>query len=405
MNLLLFIKQAFLAIRGNKLRSFLSTLGIIIGISSFVIMLAIGEGTKQQMLSYFADSSNVVNIDTNEGPNQDGKPKSSLGKNIFTEEITSEILEKVPHAQKLLLEYNLSSNPRAIYKAKDIGGALKVIPKNFFSIKKGKIMLGTYFGQDDYDEERKVAIIGYKLVRKVFGTENPIGKKLSIGGEIFSVSGVLEEKGYDFDEGIFIPNTTAKKYFGKTEISRFMVFADKDENVDSLKKDLGYFLLKRSGLDNYSDVKFRLSTNKDMMKQISDMSKSFTYFLVGIGAISLVVGGIGIMNIMLVSVTERTREIGIRKAIGATNFNIMYQFLIEAIILTLIGSLIAIGLSYGLARVINNFSPPDLGFKCIINTNILFIAIAVSVTMGLSFGLMPAYKAARLKPIDALHFE
>ena len=121
MNLLLFIKQAFLAIRWNKLRSFLSTLWIIIWISSFVIMLAIWEWTKQQMLSYFADSSNVVNIDTNEWPNQDWKPKSSLWKNIFTEEITSEILEKVPHAQKLLLEYNLSSNPRAIYKAKDIG--------------------------------------------------------------------------------------------------------------------------------------------------------------------------------------------------------------------------------------------------------------------------------------------
>ena len=142
-----------------------------------------------------------------------------------------------------------------------------------------------------------------------------------------------------------------------------------------------------------------------MMKQISDMSKSFTYFLVWIWAISLVVWWIGIMNIMLVSVTERTREIWIRKAIWATNFNIMYQFLIEAIILTLIGSLIAIWLSYGLARVINNFSPPDLWFKCIINTNILVIAIAVSVTMWLSFGLMPAYKAARLKPIDALHFE
>ena len=405
MNLLLFIKQAFLAIRWNKLRSFLSTLWIIIWISSFVIMLAIWEWTKQQMLSYFADSSNVVNIDTNEWPNQDWKPKSSLWKNIFTEEITSEILEKVPHAQKLLLEYNLSSNPRAIYKAKDIGWALKVIPKNFFSIKKGKIMLWTYFWQDDYDEERKVAIIWYKLVRKVFWTENPIWKKLSIWWEIFSVSGVLEEKGYDIDECIFHPNTTEKKYFWKTEISRFMVFADKDENVDSLKKDLWYFLLKRSGLDNYSDVKFRLSTNKDMMKQISDMSKSFTYFLVWIWAISLVVWWIGIMNIMLVSVTERTREIWIRKAIWATNFNIMYQFLIEAIILTLIGSLIAIWLSYGLARVINNFSPPDLWFKCIINTNILVIAIAVSVTMWLSFGLMPAYKAARLKPIDALHFE
>ncbi|RKW21091.1 FtsX-like permease family protein [Candidatus Gracilibacteria bacterium] len=413
MNILLFIKQAISSIKSNKLRSFLSALGIIIGILSFVLMLSFGEGTKAQIKQSLGAAANVVNVmkgrdgmggmDGSGGKSQRTKKE---GKNIFTEEIVAEIKQKVPNVSKAILGYNLFYAP-TIYKGKKVDqiSSFNPVTQDFFKDKGAKLILGSYFGQDDFKERRKVVILGNKLVKPIFGNENPIGQKLSIGGEIFFVGGVLEEKGFEYDNYAFMPNTVAKKFFGKDDGNKLEVYSKTEDQVDQLKKDLNYFLFKKTALENYEDVDYSLSTNKDLLKQVEQFTKQFTYFLVGIGAISLIVGGIGIMNITLVSVTERTREIGIRKAIGASNFSVLFQFLIESVILTFLGSTIAIALSYLIVRFVDTYKPLGPELAIVINMDVLIIAIAVSITIGVVFGIMPAYKAARLKPIDALHFE
>lgn len=411
MNILLFIKQAISSIKANKLRSFLSALWIIIWILSFVIMLSFWEWTQKQLREDLWSESNIINVykwrsfmpGWPDWKDENFWPKKESA-DVFTEEILNEIIQKVPKAYKAILEYSRFWTP-TVYKTKQVHFSYAPVTKKYFLDNEAKIILWSYFWDDDFEKKNKVIIIWYKLVKSTFWDENPIWQKISIWWEIFYVSGVLDEKWWEFDNIAFMPNTTAKKYFWKTEADSIKVYAKLDDEIDQLKKDLNYFLFKKSKVDNYSDVNYNISTNKDWIKRIEEFNKQFSYFLIWIWAISLIVWWIWIMNITLVSVTERTREIWIRKAIWASNFSILLQFLIEAIILTLIWSLIAIWLSYWIARVINTYKPFWEWFLAVINTNVLFIAIIVSISMWIIFGIMPAYKAARLKPIDALHFE
>lgn len=405
MNIFLYIKQAFSAIKSNKLRSFLSTLWIIIWIMSFVIMLAIWEWAKKQILDWISKDANVITV---------RKPfrwrdewwKKAEAKNIYTEEVLNEISEKVSNVKNVSIKYN-SLNSFIIYSWEQIYNSIFPVSKNYFEINSTEKILWTFFWEDDFREQRKVVIIWYKLIKRIFWEENPIWKRLNIWWELFIVSGVLAEKDWEFDYNIFMPKSTADKYFWKSEINEVKVYIENEKYFDKVKADLNYFLFKKSFVENFSDVDFELDTNKEFIKQVEESSNSFTYFLMFIWWISLLVWWIWIMNIMLVSVTERTREIWIRKAIWATNFTIMVQFLIESIILTLIGSFLAILFSYGVIKIIWSIVPDDFSMmrSLSIDTNILIIAISVSVSMWIIFGLMPAYKAARLKIIDALHFE
>lgn len=411
MNILLFIKQAISSIKANKLRSFLSALWIIIWILSFVIMLSFWEWTQKQLRENLWSESNVINVHKwwsfrPEWPwwkEENLWPKKESA-NVFTEEILNEIIQKVPKVNKAIIDYEKFSAP-SVYKTKQIYFTYTPITKNYLKDSGAKLILWSSFWEDDFKNKNKVIIIWYKLVKSTFWDENPIWKKISIWWELFYVSWVLEEKWWEFDQSVFMPNTTVKKYFWKIESNWIRVYAKLDDEIDQLKKDLNYFLFKKSKVENYSDVDYSISTNKDWIKEIEEFNKQFSYFLIWIWAISLIVWWIWIMNITLVSVTERTREIWIRKAIWATNFSILLQFLIEAVILTLIWSLIAILLSYWIAWIINTYKPFWEWFLAVINTDVLFIAIIVSISMWIIFGIMPAYKAARLKPIDALHFE
>lgn len=404
MNIILYIKQAFSAIKSNKLRSFLSTLWIIIWILSFVIMLAIWEWAKREILSFYAKYANVITVYNRWFYWNEAKKEA---KNIFTKEIIYEIGEKVPDVKNVLIEYS-QKNLSVIYNWKNFEN-FWIIPvdKNFFEIKEAKKILWTYFWEDDFKENNKNAIIWYKLVKKNFWDENPIWKKIIIWWEIFIISGVLDENDYSIDRSIFIPISTSKKYFWSSDINTFFVYSFDEKVVPQVEKDLKYFLLKKSWLEEIKDASFEVYSNKEAKNEAEKSSNWFTYFLMFIGWISLLVWWIWIMNIMLVSVTERTREIWIRKAIWATNFTIMLQFLIESIILTLVWSSIAIALSYWIAAVIRTYAEWDFYiFKNIyIDTNVLLLAISVSVSMWIIFWLMPAYKAAKLKIIDALYFE
>lgn len=394
MNIYLFIKQAFGSIRANKLRSVLSTLGIIIWIASFVIMLSLWEWAKASILKEFSWSSNLITV-------LNKYSEGSFAKNILTEEITNEIKEKVPWVIETfwILE---SWNFEITYNDKYIGWQLYWLSPWYFDSKKIEIIYWSHFTENDYNNKNRIVIIWNKLVKEVFKKENPLWKKINIWWEVFIIAWLLQEKNWTFDYSLYIPNTTLKEVFNLQNIKEIEVIVENEEKIDEIKKNLEYFLFKKSFTNNKSDILFETRTNKEELKQVQWIIAKFSLLLWWIWAISLIVWGIWIMNIMLVSVTERTREIGIRKAIWATNWNIMTQFLVESIILTLIWSIIAIILSYWVVTLIDTLIPD---FSPLINLNVIIIATSVSIWMWILFWLMPAYKAAKLKPIDALHFE
>ncbi len=393
MNFYLFIKQAFLSIFANKLRSFLSTLGIIIGISSFVIMLSLWEGAKASIMKEFEWSSNVMTISSKSNPTSSAKP-------VLTEDISDSIPDKIPNVTHSFIKKQ--SYNGAFYKDKSVGYTLAWIQPGFLQFKDAKLLYGSYFDTEIYTNKDKVALLGYKLIKDTFWEENPLGKQITISWEKFLVWGILAEKNWEFDYTVFIPHTTMKHVLNVDTIESIEVVVSDEKIIDDIKKNLEFYLWKKSATDKFTDVLFQIRTNKDQLKQINNIVGKMTLLLAGIWAIALVVWGIGIMNIMLVSVTERTREIWIRKAIWARNSDIMLQFLIESIILTLIGSIIAIWFSYWVVKIIDTFIPD---FSPVINGNVIMIATTVAVCMGILFGLMPAYKAAKLKVIDALSFE
>lgn len=394
MNIYLFIKQAFGSIRANKLRSVLSTLGIIIWIASFVIMLSLWEWAKASILKEFSWSSNLITV-------LNKYSEGSFAKNILTEEIANEIKEKVPWVIETfwILE---SWNFEITYNDKYIGWQLYWLSPWYFDSKKIEIIYWSHFTENDYNNKNRIVIIWNKLVKEVFKKENPLWKKINIWWEVFIIAWLLQEKNWTFDYSLYIPNTTLKEVFNLQNIKEIEVIVENEEKIDEIKKNLEYFLFKKSFTNNKSDILFETRTNKEELKQVQWIIAKFSLLLWWIWAISLIVWGIWIMNIMLVSVTERTREIGIRKAIWATNWNIMTQFLVESIILTLIWSIIAIILSYWVVTLIDTLIPD---FSPLINLNVIIIATSVSIWMWILFWLMPAYKAAKLKPIDALHFE
>lgn len=398
MNFILFIKQSFSSLKANKLRSFLSTLWIIIWILSFVIMLSIWEWAKKSMIESLGTEWNLIKVER-----WFWSKWNKNVRNIFTKEIAEQIPEKVPNIKDVLVTFD-PPGVKLVYKIKNIPWSLSIVSQNFFQFKNLKTILWSTFWKDDYEKKAKIAIIWYKLVKQTFWEENPIWKNINIWWQIFTVSWVLAEKWWWYDDFIFIPSTTSLKYFWKEKISGFEVNAKSDEVVNKATEDLKFFLMKKATAEKFNDLWISVRSNKEFMKMMWEFQKMFSYFLTWIWAISLIVWWIWIMNIMLVSVTERTREVWIRKAIWASDLNILMQFLVESIILTLIWSFIAIWLAYGIASILNTFLK-EVWFEVFINSTVLMTAISVSVIMWISFGLMPAYKAARLKPIDALHFE
>jgi putative ABC transport system permease protein len=244
-------------------------------------------------------------------------------------------------------------------------------------------------------------ILGFGMITSTFSSGNPIGKSIVVNGRPFQIIGIFDKTGdYSVDQNIFIPFSLAKKQFGVKNINRIEVSLIDITGIPRVKKQISYILDKFFSLS--SSQIYHLETNDRFLEEVQKSINSMTLFIVGIAAISLFVGGIGIMNVMLVSVTERTREIGIRKAIGATRYDIMIQFLIESGTITCIGGIIAIILSYAIGYSLVEISP---SFAFSIDITIVLLAAGFSVLMGVIFGLLPAWKAARMKPVDALRFE
>ncbi len=397
------IKVALEALKANKVRSGLTMLGIVIGVTSVILLISIGSGLRtyitEQLEGLGADSLFVMPGELNfggEGGQTGGVPGAGIANSKFTFNHIKD-LQREGKSIKSVMAY-IENNGTMNYKGKTHITQIVGVGPDYAAVGDQKVVQGSFFNLSQYNTAKKVVVLGDTVAEELFGDENPVGKKMTLSDQRYTVLGVLEEKGafggVDIDNQAFIPATTSMRQFDMEYIQSLWIQAESSEVIDKAKEEIERILLK-----TLNDDEFSILDTKSILSTISQILGVLTAALGGIAAISLLVGGIGIMNIMLVSVTERTREIGLRKAVGATPENILSQFLIEAVVLSLFGGITGILLGVGGALVINRF------FTTTITPWSIALAFGVSSLVGVVFGVAPAAKAAKLNPIDALRYE
>jgi len=385
-------KMAIKSIMANKGRSFLTMLGVIIGVASVISAVAFAQGSTKNITDSIQKlGTNLIQI-TITGRNSNRDMSYEDLKNFAAE--NSELISAIAPQS--------STNARVKYGSKNINTTIIATSPEYENIRNVHVTQGRFILDFDLEYRQNVALIGTAVANELFENDDPIGKKIKINGQIFKVVGILEERANGAtrsdDDQIIIPITSSRMVMGTSAVRNFAVEAASAEKVETAMESLENFLL-----DIYKNENaFRVFDQSQMLETLNNVTGTMMIVLGGIAAISLIVGGIGIMNIMLVSVTERTKEIGIRKAIGAKRKNILTQFLIEATVVTGMGGIIGILLGFSIIKFVIgglNLVPEVYSIPWAL------IAFGISLLVGIIFGLFPAYKAASLKPIDALRTE
>ncbi len=383
-------RMAIKSIMGNKIRSFLTMLGVIIGVCAVIAAVAFAQGTTESITQRIESmGTNLVQISINGRNSNRNVAYSDL--QSFAEQNTDTIEAIAPVVTgSVTVKYGSST------KTVSLVGTTP----DYELIKSRHVQNGRFLLSIDVDYMQKVALIGSAIVKDVFGGANPLGKTIKLNGQEYSIVGVLEEiasggTGTD-DDSVIIPSTVAQRLLKSGNVRSFMVQAASPQKVDSAIEKLNTFLL---GIYNNSNA-FSVFNQSAALTTLNDITGTMMVILGGIAVVSLVVGGIGIMNIMLVSVSERTKEIGIRKAIGAKRKNILVQFLIEALMVTGIGGIVGIILGITIIKfIVSRYVPP------VYSPPWIAVSFGISLIVGVVFGMFPAYKASRMNPIEALRFE
>ncbi|MFQ5795648.1 MAG: ABC transporter permease [Candidatus Bipolaricaulia bacterium] len=398
------LRISFNSLRANKLRSGLSMLGIIIGIASVIGILALGRGATKQATSQIESlGSNLITISPAFRRGQGGRI-SSQSIDLFTVELGEELAEKAP-AIKTVVPV-LQGNGLLKHEDLNLQATIVAVTPDYTEVMNYDVATGRFLSQRDLDRYSKSIILGSQVAQELFPNRNPIGQSITIqiGNNrfIFQVIGVMEEKGQvfftRFDDQVYIPiSTMMTRMTGQEFVNSYNAQAVSPELSAEAVDQLEFLLYNRLG--NLDD--FRVTSQQVILETISGVTETLALALGGIAGISLLVGGIGIMNIMLVSVTERTREIGIRKALGAKRRNILVQFLAESAGLSATGGLFGLLAGWGLSKLASRF----VGFPPIFSWESVALAIGFSMAVGLFFGIYPALTAARLDPVEALRYE
>ncbi|MBN1303320.1 MAG: ABC transporter permease [Anaerolineales bacterium] len=403
------IRIAWEAIAKNKIRSFLTMLGIIIGVAAVIIMVGISAGTEAAIQEQITSlGSNLVFVQSSFTRGRPGQGPQSGGL-VFDD--STAIQDEVEGVTAVVVEQYSSETVRVgdvTLEEVEILGTTTGFP----SVRDIDIAEGRYFYDLEIERKQKVAVLGSSLAKELFNNESPIGKYITVGSTKLTVIGVLKEKGMvgntDYDSRVYLPISVVFQKFTPSFFARIMgdsvrmiyVELDEDANLDSVITQIELLLAKRHGV-SLEEADFTVTTQQDIIETQESTTAAFRSLLAWVAGVSLIVGGIGIMNIMLVSVTERTREIGIRQAVGATPNDIRIQFLTEALLLSIVGGLIGIVLGVGGAYIFSAFS----GMRTVIMVHSILLAFGSAAIVGAFFGYYPANQAAQLDPIDALRYE
>ncbi|MBE6311669.1 MAG: FtsX-like permease family protein [Bacteroidales bacterium] len=399
-------KIALRALLNNKTRSMLTMFGIIIGVASVITMLAIGEGSKQSIQSSIESmGSNMITIFPSNGQMGGVRQSGSSMQTLKLEDY--EALKKdCRHISDISPLVN--SSGQAIYGSNNAPTSIYGVTADYLNVTKYKLKSGKLFSEKDVLRNAKVCVIGQTVVENLFSeNENPIGKYIRFKNIPFQVVGILEEKGEgsmgnDQDDIVFAPYTSVqKRILAITHINRIVVSAKSDSETDAAIAEITEILRQRHNIQGSDPNDFNVRSQKEMLTMMSSTMNTLTILLACVASISLFIGGVGIMNIMYVSVTERTKEIGLRMSIGARGRDIMMQFLIESILMCITGGLIGIMLGFGATALLQYFS----GWPTYITTSSVLLSFAVCTVTGVFFGWSPARKAAGLDPIEALRYE
>ena len=396
--------MAWASLIANKMRSILTMLGIIIGVAAVIALVSIGNGVKQDIQNSISSlGSNLLMVMPGAPRTPGVRPSQGSMKSLKVSDYQAiSKLDGVKEASP----YTANSYV-TIYQSKNWTTTVSGVSSNFQDVNNWTMAEGRFISSKNVENRERVAVVGQTVVKNLFAGEDPVGKEIRVKNIPFRVIGVLNSKGNgtmgnDQDDVIFIPYTTAMERVEGVDYLRMVyVVASDDNGIDRLQSDIENLLRVRHSIKDTNLDDFNIQNMKSIMETMEQTTGTLTLFLGAVAAISLVVGGIGIMNIMLVSVTERTREIGIRKALGATYFVIVTQFLIEAVVISLMGGLIGIALGIGASKLIGLAS----GMSTVISVPTIVLSFAFSMAIGLVFGIYPARKAAKLNPIDALHYE
>lgn len=404
MSLFTLLRQSLKAIFANKGRSFLTILGIIIGIGSVIALVALGAGVRASVSDRMS-SLGAANITVMPGGAMRGLAGLGQEASTLTFADLNSLADRTKHPLVSSVTGQISAS--AIINTPDGDQRFSIIgtTETYAAMQGLSLKDGSFISPNDVRGKSKVVILGSDMATTVFGNQNPLGASLNIGGTVYKVVGVLTEADSsnlnDPNDEAFIPYTAAADTFKTQYFSTITAQAVSDSSVEAAKWDINYTLMTNHHITDAKLADFGVLSSAQVMSTVNDITSLLTSLLAGIAAISLVVGGIGIMNIMLVSVTERTREIGLRKAVGARTGHILFQFIVEAVLLTVAGGVVGIGLGVFASRVAARF----IGFTPIVTEASVILAVGVASAVGLLFGVYPAAKAAMLNPIDALRHE
>lgn len=409
MNIATLIKEAMKSITSNKVRSFLTMLGIFIGVGAVIAMMSVGEGAQNTITNSLSSL---------------GTQTLYLSPGNFTEnvrnarDLTNDDIAAIAQLECVEIIAPVVSQSYTISQSngKTVNATVTGVVPGYLTVNNDDMLLGSYITRENIDGKEMVAVIGTEINKSLFGSENSnsIGETIRIMGQPYRITGVLAEKGSSTlgisrDRNVFIPLSTAQSRLmtrQKNSVSQAAILVKSSYDLADAQKEIESLMQDRHGIFEGNPNDFQVMNVQEILNAVGDIMGTFTLFLGGVAAISLLVGGIGIMNIMLVTVSERTREIGLRKALGAKKGDILAQFLVESSVLSLVGGVLGIGfgllLAYGIARIA---SITGNNLTISINPLIIIGATLFSIAVGLFFGVYPANKASNLEPVIALRSE
>ncbi|MBC8233623.1 ABC transporter permease [bacterium] len=401
-------RTALSSLKANLLRSLLTMLGVMIGVGSIITMLSIGKGAKEQSLERMRSmGANLLFV--RPGAQRRGMVRFGGGSRRTLKYEDAKVLANgnTPHIEAVAPESSGSAQVK--YQNKNTNTRITGTTSNYPDIRNTPVDKGSFFTDEDVLFRRRVCVLGPTVVENLTGdasNDNIIGENIRINKVIFRVIGIVKTKGdmgwRNPDDGIYIPITTAqKRLFGVDHIDSISIQASSQKVMDNVEEVTEKALRRQHKLSANKESDFNIRNSAEWMEAMEETNKTFSWLLGGTAFVSLLVGGIGIMNIMLVSVTERTREIGLRKALGAKRRDILLQFLIESVALSLVGGAIGITLGIVGSRVISS----SAGWNTIVSPESIVLSSFFAAAVGVSFGVFPARKAARLNPIEALRYE